>query len=477
MDPSMTAIHAFADDALGHLDAVGLAAAIAAREVSREEIIAATIERVQRVDEHLSAVQVACFERAREQPAPSGVFGGVPTFVKDNVDVRGLPTCCGSAAIAPHPAKRDMAPARQFLAQGFVLLGKSKMPEFGLTASTEYVGRAPTRNPWNIERSAGASSGGAAALVAAGAVPIAHANDGGGSIRIPAAVNGLVGLKTTRCRLLDQPGARQLPVNLAAEGVLTRSVRDTAHYLAAAERFHADPKLKPVGLVGGPSDHRLRVGVIRHDVFGRAVHPDIDAVLDSAADMLAQHGHELSETRLRAGPEYIEDFKLYWAVFAVLMSVSFKLIHSGNFRPRELDPFTKGLAAHARRNATRVIPAIRRLRRGVQLYDEQFTDVDVILSPVLAHPAPTIGEQAPDQPFEELFAKLTDYVAFTPINNIGGGPGIALPHGMMADGLPGAVHISAPRGGERTLIELAYEIEQASPFPRITDTAPSAHAA
>jgi amidase len=121
-----------------------------------------------------------------------------------------------------------------------------------------------------------------------------------------------------------------------------------------------------------------------------------------------------------------------------------------------------------RRKALGVIPAIRRLRRGVQLYDGHFSDVDVLLSPVLAHPAPTIGEHAPDQPFEQLFAKLIDYVAFTPFNNVGGGPAIAVPHGMMTRGLPGSVHVSAPRGGERTLLELAYELEQISPFPTIT---------
>jgi amidase len=302
-------------------------------------------------------------------------------------------------------------------------------------------------------------------------VPIAHANDGGGSIRIPAAVNGLVGLKVTRCRLLDQPGARQLPVNLACEGVLTRSVRDTAYYLAAAERFHAHRKLEPVGLIEGPADRLLRIGVIRRDAFGRPVHPETDAVLGSAADTLARQGHKLAEMRLRVGADYIEDFKLYWAVFAVLMSAGFRVSHGVNFRPRELDPFTRGLVGLVRREALGVMPAIRRLRRGVRLYDEHFTDVDVLLSPVLAHPAPTIGEHAPDQPFEELFAKLIDYVAFTPFNNVGGGPAIAVPHGMMTSGLPGSVHLSAPRGGERTLLELAYELEQLSPFPTITSIA------
>ncbi len=463
----MATAHCFRDDALGRLDAVGVAAAIRVGEIGREEVAEAAIARVRLVDPHLRAVQVECLGRARSQPVTAGVFSGVPSFVKDNVDVRGVPTCHGSAAFAPYPAKTDAAPATQFLAQGFVLLGKSTLPEFGLTASTEYVGRAPTRNPWNTEHSAGGSSGGAGALVASGAVPIAHGNDGGGSIRIPAAVNGLVGLKMTRCRLLDQAGARQLPVNPVSEGILTRSVRDTAHYLAGAEQFHADPRLEPVGLVEGPADRRLRIGVISEDVSGRPVDPEIRAILSSAAEILAAQGHELVDMRLGISPQFIDDFKLYWALFAVLMSASFAVTYRSRFRAGDLDPFTKGLARLVRRNPLGVAPAIWRLRRGVRLYDSQFSTVDVVLSPVLAHPAPKIGEHSPDQPFDELFAKLVDYVAFTPLNNVGGGPAIALPHGLMAGGLPGAVQLSAPRGDERMLLELAYEFEVTSPFPQI----------
>lgn len=460
-------VHAFCDDALGDLDAVGLAAAIDAGDVSREDVLSDAIARVRRVDPQLRAVQVECFERALAEAPAAGVFSGVPAFVKDNVDVRGVPTCSGSAAITPRPARSDAPPVRQFLATGVVVLGKSTLPEFGLTASTEYVGRPPTCNPWNTDHSAGASSGGSASLVASGAVPIALANDGGGSIRIPAAVTGLVGLKSTRCRLVDQKGVRQLPVNLVSEGVVTRSVRDTAHYLAAAERYRANPRLPAVGLVEGPGEGRLRIGVIALDAFGRPVHPEIQRVLDSAGETLAGAGHELVEMRLAAGPEFIEDFKLYWALFAVLMTVTYKAEHGRGFRPSELDPFTKALARLVRRQPHRVARATWRLRRGGALYDAQFADVDAILSPVLAHPVPRIGEFAPDQPFEELFTRIVDYVAFTPVNNIGGGPAIAVPHGMMAGGLPGSVHLSGARGAERRLLELAYELEDLAPFPRI----------
>ncbi|GAA2735597.1 amidase [Actinocorallia aurantiaca] len=462
-------VHSFTDDALGDLDAVGLAGRIRSGEVGREEVVAAAITRVEKVDEQLNAVQAECFDKALwgARHARAGVFSGVPSFVKDNTDVVGLPTCHGSAAFDPRPAKRNSPPADQFLAQGFVLLGKSTMPEFGLTASTEYAGRPPTRNPWNTAYSAGASSGGAGALVASGAVPIAHGNDGGGSIRIPAAVNGLVGLKMTRCRLLDPPGARSLPVNLVSEGVLSRTVRDTARYLAAAEKFRPNRDLSPVGLVEGPGEGRLRIGVVRYDVLGRPVHQETGAVLDSAVKALAELGHEIREVRLDLDARFVEDFKLYWALFAVLLSASSKAGYGRSFRPRDLDPFTKGLAGLVRRGPLELVPAVRRLRGATALYDAHFTDLDVLMSPVLSHPAPLLGEMAPDRPFEETFAKLVDYVGFTPINNIGGGPGISVPHGLFSNGLPGSVQLSAARGGERTLLELAYELEEISPFPKI----------
>ncbi|MFC4127275.1 amidase [Nocardia rhizosphaerae] len=464
-----SAVHGFTDDALGTLDAVGLAAALRAGEVSRSEVIAAAIARTTLVDPRLDAVQLECFERARSAPETAGVFAGVPAFVKDNTDIAGLPTCHGSAAFTPRPATATAGPGAQFLHSGVVVLGKSTLPEFGLTASTEFTDRAPTRNPWNPEYSAGASSGGSAALVAAGAVPIAHANDGGGSIRIPAAANGLVGLKPTRNRLLDQPGARQLPVQLVAEGVLTRSVRDTAHYLAAVERFRPNPRLEPIGLVAGPSARRLRIGLITADVLGRPVHADNAAILASAAATFGGLGHEIVEARLAVEPRFVADFQRYWAVMAGAMALSFRLGHRARFDTGKLDPFTKGLIGLAVRNPLGAAAATWRLRSGTATYDRHFADVDVLLTPVLSHPAPRIGELAPGQPFDELFTKLVDYVGFTPLNNVGGGPAVSVPHGLLPHGLPGSVQLAAPRGGERTLLDLAYQLEAASPFPRIVD--------
>src|SRR5215467_132648 len=201
------------------LDAVALAALVRRGEVSPDELARAAIARV---DPELEAVKYAAYDKPLIGP-PSGALYGVPTFVKDNTDVAGMPTNHGTAAFTARPAARHGRYTRQFLSTGMTVLGKSRLPEFGFNAGSEYESAAPVRNPWNLDLSPGASSGGAAALVSSGAVPIAHANDGGGSIRIPAACCGLVGLKPSRRRLLDRPELQRLPVPLTTHGVLTRT--------------------------------------------------------------------------------------------------------------------------------------------------------------------------------------------------------------------------------------------------------------
>src|SRR3954451_11746923 len=214
----MARVHAYADDALADLDAVGLAEAITARRVSIPEVVEAAIARTQQVDPALNAVAAECFDRARGVAADprGGFFAGIPTYVKDNSDLAGLPTMQGTDAFEPRPAKRDGDFARMFLATGVIPLGKTQLSEFGFSASAEHPRLGAVRNPWDTDRTAGASSSGSGAFVAAGVVPIAHANDGGGSIRIPASCNGLVGLKPSRGRLSLDADMRQMPIRIVA---------------------------------------------------------------------------------------------------------------------------------------------------------------------------------------------------------------------------------------------------------------------
>ncbi|MER7754179.1 amidase [Kitasatospora sp. NPDC097643] len=461
--------HAFADDALGEHDAVALAALVRAGEVTPGELAAAAAARAARIDAALTPVAHPSYERPRTGPVgAAGPLYGVPTFLKDNVDLRGLPTGMGSEAFRAHPARRNARFTDQLLSTGLAVLGKTRLPEFGLNASTEYATAQPVRNPWKTSHSAGASSGGAAALVASGVVPIAHANDGGGSIRIPAACCGLVGLKPTRGRLVANAQGGKLPIDIVTDGVLTRSVRDTAAFFAAAERHHRNPKLPPLGLVEGPGERRLRIGLVVDSPIATTDEPTRKAV-EETAERLAALGHHVEPATLPFDEEFSRDFVLYWGYIAFAIAVSGRLMLDRSFRVNRLDGLTTGLRRLYQREFLRTPGVLRRLRRAEAVYAGVFRRHDVILSPVLAHVAPPIGHLSPNVAFDELIERLLRYVAFTPVNNVSGGPGIALPTGAAGSGLPIGVHLSAAHGQERQLLELAFELETDRPWRRIQD--------
>ncbi len=462
-------IHAFTSDALGDGDALEVAERIRKREVSAIEVVTAAIERASRVDPLLHAIEQADFERALDRaakPAP-GIFSGVPSFIKDNTDVAGLPSGHGSRAVSSRPMPVDGPFTRQFLAQGLVCLGKSRLPEFGLNASTEFVDAVPARNPWHPEYSTGASSGGSAALVAAGVVPIAHANDGGGSIRIPAACCGLVGLKSTRGRLLEPERVRRLPVQITTEGVVTRSVRDTAQFFAGAEKFHHNPALPLIGLVTEPSRRRLRIGVVLDSITGHPTDAETRNTVLQMASLLEDMKHPVEEMPLPIRKSFADDFSIYWGMLSFFIARFGTRVMSPDFDASKLDGFTRGLGRHFTKNAWKTPGVLYRLRRLSHDYRRIFERYDVILSPVLAHTTPKLGYLSPVQDFEVLYDRLLKYVSFTPLNNAAGGPGISLPAGMSADGLPIAAHFSAGYGDEKTLLELAYEVEAARPWRQI----------
>jgi amidase len=465
-------VHAFTDDALGDLDAVGVAASIRAGDISAREAAEAAIARAERVDPVLNALVVRDFDRALDQassPGP-GVFSGVPSVIKDNTDVAGLPTRHGSEAVPARDATADAEFTTQFRSTGLGVLGKSTMPEFGFNASTEFEHLPPTRNPWNPEFSAGASSGGSAALVASGVVPIAHANDGGGSIRIPAAACGLVGLKPTRGRTAEMAEAAQLPVNILSNGVVTRTVRDTAHFLAAAETFEPAAGLPPIGLVEGPSERRLRVGLILDSV--RAVTDDeTRAAVQDTATLLEKLGHTIVEVPLEVTEKFIADFTHYWALLGFSSHHFGKRTIGPGFDKSRTDPLTRYLARRFVRQAWRTPSAIRGLKRSEAIYRQSFAahGVDVHLTPTLAHTTPRLGYLSPTVEFPEMFDRLVRYAAFTPLHNVAGAPAVSLPLGRTPDGMPIGVHLCGLHGDERTLLEVAYELEDARPFARIQD--------
>ncbi|MDI1302639.1 MAG: amidase [bacterium] len=470
-DTAGKTVHAFGNDVLGDLDAVGMAELIRTGQASAHEISTAAIARANSVNARINGIQLENYVDALQgaNRRTLGIFAGVPTFVKDNTDVQGLPSNHGSLAVNGRPAKADSAFARQYLDQGFVVLGKSTLPEFGFNASTEFAGRAPTRNPWHTDYSAGASSGGSAALVAAGVVPIAHANDGGGSIRIPAACCGLVGLKPTRGRHIDGEAARSLPVNILSEGVVTRSVRDTAHFYAGMEKSFRNPKLKPVGLVEGPGKKRLNIGIVLDSITGHATDADTRATVEATAALLEGMGHHVSPLPMPIKPGFADDFSIYWGMMSFLVSTFGRKVVSPDFDASRLDNLSRGLSSLYKKNFHKTPFVLYRLKKSYDDYARIFRQYDVLLTPVLAHTTPELGYLSPELPFEQLFDRLTKYVSFTPLNNAAGSPAISLPMGATANGLPIAIQLSAGHGDERTLLELAFALEQVQPWRRIQD--------
>ena len=469
MFAAMTRVHAFADDVLQELDAVGLVEAYG-QGLSIPAVIDAAIARAGLVDAQLGALAHEAYDRARREatdPRP-GFFAGVPTFLKDNVEVAGMPTQHGSDAFVSRPAKRDGDFARMYLATGLVPLGKTRLSEFGFSGAVDHPRLGPVRTPWHTEHYAGASSAGSAAFVAAGVVPIAHANDGGGSIRIPASVNGLVGLKPTRNRLAQDKRMRDMPVRIVSDGVLTRSVRDTAAFYREAEKVFRHPKLAPIGDISRPGRSRLRIAVVTRGI-GRDASPEVRDLTLGTAALLESLGHHVEEIEPPVPGRFAEEFVLYWSMMAMVIVKTGRRQYGATWDPTQLDNLTLGLARHCQRNLHKLPLAIAGLGASQRLAAKHHAAYDVTLTPTLATTTPTVGHLDPTADYEQVMDRLMDWVAFTPWQNATGEPAISLPLATSSTGLPQGMMLGAAQGREARLMELAFELEEAAPWPRIQD--------
>ncbi len=463
-------MHAFGADALGDLDAVALVDALRTGKVSRPELVEAAIARTQAVNPDLNGLAHENFDQALAlayADRPHGYFAGIPTFVKDNVDVEGMPTMQGTDAWEPRPKPAHGEFARLFLASGLVPVGKTQLSEFGFSASAEHPRLGAVRNPWDTEYTAGASSSGSGAFVAAGVVPIAHANDGGGSIRIPAACNGIVGLKPSRGRLPLDRWLLQMPVKIVTNGVLTRSVRDTAAFYREAERIWRNRRLPAIGAVSGPSTQRLRIAVVTQSVH-RDSSPEVRDLTLQTAELLEGLGHRVSPLDHNPVPRsFVDDFVLYWAFLALTIVRTGQRTLGQKIDRDRLDNLTLGLDRHASRGLHRLPLAILRLNRLRRVTERFYGDYDVLLTPTLTDETPRIGHLDPTADYQQIIDRLSEWVGFTPLQNVTGEPAISLPLAQSANGMPVGMMLSAPTGQERRLLELAYELEAAKPFPKI----------
>jgi amidase len=463
----MARVHAFGDDPLQDLDAVGLVEAY--RDgLSVSEVVEAAIARADAVDDQLGALAHEAFEQARAEarsPRP-GYFSGVPTFLKDNVDVAGMPTQNGTDAYVARPADADGDFARMYRSVGLLPLGKTRLSEFGFSGAVDHPRLGPVRTPWNPEHYAGASSAGAAAFVATGVVPIAHANDGGGSIRIPASVNGLVGLKPTRGRLAQDATMRQMPVKIVSDGVLTRSVRDTAAFYREAEKVYRDPRLAPIGDITRPGRARLRVAVVTRGV-GRDASPEVAELTLKTAALLESLGHRVEEIEPPVPGFFADHFVLYWSMLAMMIVGTGRRTYGPTWDPERLDNLTLGLARHCRRNLHKLPVAIATMGSSKHLAARHHASYDVTLTPTLATSTPRVGHLDPTADYEQVMDRLMDWVAFTPLQNATGEPAVSLPLATTSEGLPQGMMLGAGAGREARLLELALELEEAVPWPRI----------
>jgi amidase len=465
--------HSFTDDVLGDLDATDIAALIAAKQIAPAEVLAASIQRSKQVAPDIHAVVEECYERAMARGLinTTAPFAGVPTFIKDLCDVAGMHTRYGSAAFSQvEPAQRNDPLVDQFVDLGFAILGKSSTPEFGFICSAEPVPEVgePTRNPWNTGHSAGGSSSGAAALVAAGVVPIAHAADGGGSIRIPASACGLIGLKPSRGRIYPAQLFKTQLLRIATDGVVTRSVRDTAYFYSEIEKLYRNTKLEPIGVHIRPLSRKLRFGVVTESVRGLGIDAPTRQAMDATIELLSALGHHVEAMKIPAPDTIAEDVTYYWKMNAFLAkTVAGKQIDR-SFDSSRMTPVTDGLAAQYKRSFLRTPGVLYRLHSLYRAYARIFHDIDILVTPCVNHLTPAIGHLSEGLDCETLFGRVRNWAGFSAFANVTGGPSISLPLGHdVATNLPIGILFGADHGCDRLLLELAFQLEESHPRRKI----------
>lgn len=466
-------INAFINDALGTLDAVGVAEAIAAKKISVAEATEAAIARAEKVNGTLNAIVLKTYDDARhtENLNDKGLLYGVPAFIKDNENIKGYPTQKGTGAFKAKPAKSNSKYVDQFLSTGVNCIGKSTLPEFGFICSTENERWGITRNPWDTDYTTGGSSSGSAALVASGVVPIAIANDGAGSTRIPASCCGLVGLKPTRGRLLPMHGTETLPVNIVYSGVLTRSVRDTNAYYAAAELYYSNSKLPRIGHVQSPLDRPLRIAFFENLPEGKQGHMDEDTfrVQLETAKLMESLGHKVEMINVPLDIESLTIHYLNYYGFLSYMTSNFgRLVLGSKVDKSVLEPFTLGLSETFSKNKMQLPKSLRTLKQSAAKTEKELEkDYDVIMTSVSTKVTPKIGYFSPTLNYEEIAQRAADFATFLPLFNISGSPAISLPLGTASNGMPVGVQFVAPYGQDSLLLELSLQLEAAKPWKLI----------
>ncbi len=458
-------------------DGLGLAGLVRKGEVSSAELVEEAIARIERHDPTLNAVVHKAYDQARQTAAsdlPDGPFRGVPFLIKDlGCAVAGWPRTSGSRFMQNEVPAEDAELTRRFRATGLVLLGKTNTPEFGITGTTESALLGPCRNPWNPEHISGGSSGGAAAATAAGIVPLAHASDGLGSIRIPAACCGLFGMKTTRDRNPNGPrdGARAL--GFSVDHVVSRTVRDSAAMLDAtgypepASPYAHPAKTRPYLEELQAPPGKLKIAVSAETPSGVDIHPENHAAFEQTVALLTELGHEVIDRGL--GIDYRALYRAQGVAAAANAAANLdELIAKVGREPREdeLEPLTwAGIRAGRKLSGDRVMAGWRTLRNMNREVLALFEEVDVFMTPVMGTPPPKIGHIDPVKLApRELSRRQAVVFPFTPPFNFTGQPAMSVPLFESSDGLPLGMQFAGRYADEATLFRLAAQLEQSRPW-------------
>ncbi len=466
---------------LARLDATAQAELVRSGEASPADLVEAAIARIEATNGELGAVIHPLFEEGlavANGELPDGPFRGVPFLLKDlGAAFAGQPMHMGMQYLKDRDfrAPMDTYLAQRFRAAGLVTIGKTNTPELGILPTTEPRAYGPTRNPWDLGRSSGGSSGGSAAAVAAGMVPFAHANDGGGSIRIPAANCGLVGLKPSRQRITEGPLVGDIMSGLTCELCVSRSVRDTAalleavHGPAAGDPYVAPPPLRPYTEEVGADPGRLRVALSTETTIEQDADPEPVAAARGAAQVLEGLGHAVEEPDLATlrSIDLVQSFLVRWAAGQAAVLDQLGLATGNVIGPDDVEPLSWALAEAGRRHsAGEYLTAVGQhqvmSRMFAGIHESGF---DLLLTPTLGEPPPPLGsfdDSGPDPmaTFERAFIDG----CFTAAFNATGQPAISLPLHWSEDGLPIGVQLVAPLGREDLLLRVAAQLEQAVPW-------------
>ena len=462
---------------LSSLDATAQAELVRKKEVKPIELVEAAIGQIERLNPKINAVILPLFESAREQAKgllPEGPFKGVPFLMKDMMtSVKGVPLTCGSALLKDYIPDHDSELTIRFRKAGLIILGKTNTPEYGLQPTTEPLLFGPTHNPWDLSRTPGGSSGGSCAAVASGMVAIAHANDGGGSIRIPASCCGVFGLKPTRARTPMGPDFGDILGGMVVDFAVSRSVRDSATLLDAVagpslgdpyfappiERPYTEEVKKPAG--------QLKIAFSTQSPTGVPVHQDcIDGVQKTVA-LLQELGHEVIETNLQIDAGMLaQAFLKVWVAGVACQFEDWKR-RTGQWPSQDkIEPLTWALWEMGKEiSSGQYLCAIEDFQLIGRQVAQQFSRFDAWLTPTLAEPPVSLGvlTSPPDDPLRGFF-RAGEFCPFTPLCNITGQPAMSVPLYWNKDNLPIGSQFIAKFGDEATLFRLATQLEEASPW-------------